>query len=1335
MAQVKDYYPGDYYGDLRATLAWLFARQNAPIAGWQGNALGTPTTQVFEECGIVSTPDFSGFAQTAIENIVIDPPVGILPDNAKGPDGFPINFSPQGLPTGNILLNVFQSTVSQTVAGRCFSLLQPLANYRVDLFSRTDKFYYQGSSSLTSIGGGVATWSVSAVAIGSVIAVLYPSTVPQPGSGSSFTVLPAGWLAHSNMGVGKKLSAYIARLFVKTDIEYLQEDNVPIIIQDSHHARCGSGVIPNAGTMTVHILYNDPTNGYTTVFTSLQTLAAYKDLPRSFGVPTSDPLYVPDPTVSNAAALQNRSFIYDDALAIIAYSAAGNFVAASKIVRQLNTLLDNPGYLASLVLENAEDGSTARWTAVNGTVANLSDPAQPPYGTGNVLKFHSSVAGATFTYAGVGFPDNTDTQIQFQHREPGAVTFSMDIGVTSALATVTDVLVTSDTAGPATFNAATKTITVPTGPGSDKYRFVLLNLQSLISSLASDTLSSITGFKVTLSVIGDMYFDNLSVGTQQPANSLSFSYDVYNGQIDQAYIRAGAMAWVCYAYSLYMQMSLDYSPALYLQRMINFLLTLQSAAADLTNSLFYLGYGKYMDPGYQFVPGRQQSISTEHQVDLYFAFKRAALLLPTAATQLLKTGAITPAQAASLNVTATSVSSVADTIWTKLSNNLYIAPGADPGHFAQGASPAGLDTSQALDASGTWTAILAHVVGDDTKATECLKFAYLKFYIQNQQILLSSATNTYNQAYQQLTPFSGFKPYNDSGGGYSGSPASVWQEGSWGMILALLRLHDVSTVASYFASVQGTIDSFLTTLIADQRTVLMTTAKGSLLGYSLAARSLPWEFEVWPMLAGTAWFWLTATNPALLLSVTTDPQTLPYLKIPQGQNQGVTELDGQSSMGQLLVETIDPGGTLKSLAAQQNLVGKVARLKLGFPSVALGDFVPLHTVQITSVGYTPEGRLQFECADVQRFLTSQIWINGGPAPWTPGQPAASQPVGRSWLPNAFPCSDKNPRWLAGNPLEIYLAAMQNELGVGQDPALPQTAWAIYQPGLDSTLINPNPSLDVPGILALRDGMFSGDWFEFKIMRVVEGKTWIESEILKPLGLYQIVRWDGRLALKSMKSPAALAPVMALNQTNIIGIPSLSRLPVINTLTVRMSVDDSQRETLARQYKDEVIFQQSTSVFRYKQQLKHLVEAIGLRFPYGGWLRSFILADRIFRRRAFSTPKYKVKTWLTALTLELGDFVWLNHSNVPDLQSGTMGLTNVACEVVGRQPNYAEGSMGFELLDTRFISLTTAYQVVPASASIPNYSQATPAQRQQYMFISLAATGGLNADGTPGNTIF
>ena len=426
------------------------------------------------------------------------------------------------------------------------------------------------------------------------------------------------------------------------------------------------------------------------------------------------------------------------------------------------------------------------------------------------------------------------------------------------------------------------------------WRTTLVNLQSEISNLTADTLVKITGFKLTLtSGNTDLYFDNFSVGTLQPANSLSFSYDTYNGQVDQAYIRAGAMAWVVYAYCVYMRLSQDFTPALALQGMINFLLTLQSTASDLTNGLFYEGYGSYRNPGYQFIPGFVPTVSTEHQIDLWFAFQRAANALPVAATNLAKIGAITSAQSSSLVATAGAASAAAASIDTNLMANLYIAPsGSTPGHFAQGVTGGTLDTSQALDASGHWAALWAHATGRDDVALQCAQFVYRTFLVANQTVALSNQSNSYNEAYQLATQFSGMKPYNDSPGGYSGSPMSVWQEGTWGMILMLLNLYSISGLASFFTSLGTTIDAVLATVIAGQANLLQATGNGSLLAYSLASRAIPYEFEVWPALAPTAWMWLVATNPSLLLTVAGLPQLLPYMYVPAGAEQSIDDKNG-----------------------------------------------------------------------------------------------------------------------------------------------------------------------------------------------------------------------------------------------------------------------------------------------------------------------------------------------------------------------------------------------------------------------------------------------------------
>jgi hypothetical protein len=1278
------------------------------------------------------------------------------------------------------LMALGYENIGWVAAGYVFNLLNAQSSYRVDVFVYTDDWYYQGSSALETTvpqGGGAYaggyTWSLAGVRSGLLLAALYPSSVAAPANGWYGSAIPPGWVAHTNTGVcqtpqagatlGGKLTNYQAQIYLKTDVEYLQEDNVPIIVQsDGFHARAGSSVIlnPQSGIPTVHILYNDPVAGWTEVFDSLGSELEYSDLPRSFDVPTSDPLYVPNPGATDVPAMQNRGYIYDSALAILAYTSAGNFTAAEKVINQLNAFLASPGYLASTVLENAEDGSTARWSisgsgaTVSNIAANSVSPQEPPYGTGKILDFHAGSANDVFIYAGSGFPDSTDTYLSFEHMEAAGAGFIFDVSVVTAQGLVTDIQVTSGAAGPATL--AGTVITLPIGPGSTNWRTTLLDLQSQISNLTADTLVRITGFKLTLTAASaDLYFDNLSVGALQPANSLSFSYDTYNGQIDQAYIRAGAMAWVAYAYCVYMRLSQDFSPALALQGMINFLFTLQSTAADLTNGLFYEGYGQYVNPGYQFVPGLVPTVSTEHQIDLWFAFQRAANALPVAATALTKTEQITSAQANSLLATAGAASAASATIDANLLANLYIAPsGSTPGHFAQGATGNTLDTSQALDASGHWAALWAHAAGRDDIALQCAEFVYQNFLLTNQTLALSSAAGSYNEAYQVTTPFSGMKPYNDSTGGYSGSPLSVWQEGTWGMILMLLDLYSISGLAGFFTSLGTTIDAVLTTLIAGQATILQATGNGSLVAYSLAARGLPYEFEVWPALAPTAWMWLVATNPSLLLTVAGLPQLLPYMYVPAGAEQSIDDKNGSSSVGQMEIRCIDPGGVLHTLAAQEELIGQVVTFSMGFPGSALGDFTPLHVLQISEIGFDNDGRVILKAEDLKRFAQGAfLWANGGPQEYLPGQKNTWQPSGAQWLANSYPVSNDNPRWVSGNPLDIFLAAMQNELGVGQDLALSAVVevggtgelvgaanpfWAKYVPGSGilnpesgipavsgdpSTLINPNPYLDVPGITALRDAMFSGDWFEFKITSPQQARSWLEDQILKPLGLVMVVTSSGQLTLKAMKNPANQTPVQGFTQANIVGIPEVRLAPVINALAYRLDADDSATNTSARTYNTTVTMLQQASYNLFRYLYNHQVETAGLRTGRGGTLRAFLLGDQLFRRYGFATPVYQIVTQLGALQPELKDWVSLTHPLVPDYIGGGRGVTNIPCEIIGRAPDYANGQVRFTLLDMRRASTTSPYEIVPsASLVLPPYSQATEAEQETYFFVTPSTNG-------------
>jgi len=1325
MAEVGTFFPGDLATALDSALEWMLSRLNASCAPFVGNALLTPSDPAFVEGAINSTETtYSQLAQERQPSIVFDPVFGLPLDDQAGPDGFPINYSSAPLLSGNLIANVLHLTQVTDVSGRVFDLLDPPGQYRVDVYSRTDTFYYQGSSSLSPDN----TWKVTGVHVGTALAFLMPATSPQPELGSS-TPAVTGWIAYSNLGVGNRLRDYFVRVYAKTDIEYLQEDNIPIVVQDSRHARYGTNKVIQSGTPVAHVIYNHPQLGPLDLYSTLQNLAVFSDLPRSIEVPPGDPDYANPGTLvsSNVAYVQNRGWIYDAALAIITFSLAGLWDAAKRIIVRLNALRDSPGYLPSLVLENAEDGSVNRWALAggSGSIANVFDSTEPPAQSGgsNVILFTATTAPASWNFTGSGLPDSADSIVDWRFKT--AVAFKFIVGVTSSTGGVMSIeFVSSGTAG---YDPVAKKISAPVTWTANQWRVLNQELNSLIGQyVPGETLLSIASFKAEVDEAGELRLDNLSVGAPQPAGSLSFSYDVYNGQVDQAYIRSGAQAWVAYAYGIYMERTGDFrSAALGLQSMLNCLFSLQSTAADLRQNLILGGWGRYQDPGYQYVPGQLPWVSTEHNIDCYFAFDKASRVLPTAAQNLFQRGWISQAQFDALKTTATTAGQKATQVRTATVNQLWIpASGGTKGHFAQGASASGLDTSLALDAAGTWAALFYHEVGEETKAVECLEFVYEEFFLTNRQILKSSQPDSFNQAYEQLTPFDGFQPYADSPGGYSGSPESIWTEGTWAALAAYLRLYQNFNLRDYFAAhYPGGLDAFLARLVQSMKTAGTTTGHRGLLAFSLAARRLPWEFSVRMTLAATAWFWITATRNDILFSITSDALLgRPYLKVPQGVQQVIRQLEGQGSIGALELETIDAAGYITALASGGRLEGRKVTLKVGYPGMASTDFVTLATQQVESVQALPDSTgYVLECRDLKRSAKTKIFTRGD---------------------DGFFTSQDHPRSLLANPIDCALVVFQNELGLGQVPFLPESSWKLYDPTQwdpaatnNPTLIDPNPYVDVERFLTYRNGMFAGYLLEFEFQQPVEAKQFLEYELFRALGGYLLVLPDGRLSPRFFFPPFAFPNLFEFNERNMTVLPGVERHPIINQVTYRLDYDGSNFQT-------ELLFLCAPSLQQYGLAGQHTIESKGLRVARGGASLAALTATRIFRRYAGLNPVtgvpnggaaiLRVTSHFLTLTVEVGDYVLVSHPLVPDFETGRRGVYNRLFEVIEKQPNYSEGTMTYRLLDAAWTRTKKLSRIAPQGT--PSYPSASEYERARYMFVCADSTR-TYSNGSAGKTIW
>jgi hypothetical protein len=1325
MAEIKDFYSGDLAGVLDQQLAWMLGRISPNVSPFAGVALLTQTTAPFVEGAMDAVKDpFSSLAQDSVPNIVLDPIAGVSADDQAGPDGFPVNYSSIPLLSGNLLVNLFTLSTAGDVSGRVLNLVQAASAYRVDVYSFTGSFDYQGSVTIASDG----TWTLPSVQPGTVIAFLMDAGTSQPAAGSS-TASVTGWIAHSNMGVGKKLRDYFVRVTVRNYIESVVEDNIPIIVQDSTHARFGTSLVAGSGTLVAHVFYDDPSLGPVDLYSTLQHPAAYPDLPREVEVPPSDPDFFTalQLTGSNLPAVQNRCWIYGAALAIISFAAGGLWDAAARIIVQFNALLESSGYLPTIVLEDAQDGTTSRWALQSGagSMTNALDTAEPPSesGSSKVIYFLATAAPASWNFTGIGLPDVIDSLVQWRCKTN--VDFKFTVGLTSSSGQVAAFcLVSSGTAG---YDAANKTVTVVEPLQLNAWQTFVADLNARIGEhLSGETVTSINSFTVELESDGYLSLDDLSAGAPTPEGALSVSYDGYNGQTDQAIIRAGAMAWVAYAYGIYMERTGDYEHAATgLKSMLDLLFFLQSTATDARQNLITAGWGIYQDPGYQYVPGQISSVYTDDNFVCWFAFDKAARVLPAAAQTLLARGLITQTESDQISAAATAASTKASEIRTAILDQLWIpAAGNVKGHFARGASGSGLDTSLSLSAASSLAVLFCHEIGDDAKAVECLEFAYETFFLADQQIVTSATANSYNQAYQQMTPFDGFKPYADSAGGYSGSPASVSMEGTVAMLAGLLRLSDNADLETYFSvNYAGGLPSLIGRLVESVKTVASTTDSGGLLSFSLASRASPWEIAVRKTVSSTAWFWLTALrNDVLLATSSVDLGRHPCLKVPQGVHQSIQQLQGQSSIGALEIDAIDSGGFMTALASGGKLVGRRLTLSVGYPDMNSSDFVTIATQEIEGVEVLPSGGgYRLDCHDLNRYAKSQIFTVGD---------------------DGSVVSNQHPRTLLANPMDVILMVVQNELGLGQSSLSQPLAWKLYDPAqwdstntANPTLINPNPYLDIGQVLFYRNGIFAGYLFDFQFKQPVEAKQFLEFEIFHPLGGYAVILADGRMAPRFFVPPYSFAGLASLNERNMMALPGVKPDPLINQVTFRMDYDGSKFQT-------ELLFLSAPSLQQFGLAGEDIIESKGMKLERGGASLASITANRIFQRYGGIDPvagsprggaaSVSVSSQFMNLTIEAGDFVHFSHPQLPNLETGSKGIYNRIMEVVDKQPNYAQGNMAYRLLDTGWMGAKVLSRIAPQGT--PGWSAASSTERERYMFLSQESTRAYS-DGTPGKTVF
>lgn len=363
--------------------------------------------------------------------------------------------------------------------------------------------------------------------------------------------------------------------------------------------------------------------------------------------------------------------------------------------------------------------------------------------------------------------------------------------------------------------------------------------------------------------------------------------------------------------------------------------------------------------------------------------------------------------------------------------------------------------------------------------------------------------------------------------------------------------------------------------------------------------------------------------------------------------------------------------------------GRKVTLKQGFAGLLEADFITLWTGVVDTVASNDDGTTyDFNVVDRNRFNQQLIYLNGD---------------------NGTPISSTNPKTLLGNPMDMLYSILSTQVGFADH------------------------EIDTATMYAFRDSLWAGVEFQFRITSAPEAKSFIENELLKPLGGYGWTDNLGRYTVGFMQpAPGVIAPVFSFNENNLTAVPVWDEAALYNT--VQYQFDDSSASG-GNGFGAETNQISSASVNRFGQQGQLTIQSAGVRSGFQGYPLAAMVAQSVFNRYAWKNPLLTLESLWTPALVVLGDFVSLTHSKIPNRATGALGVANQLFQVIGKNPDPLKGTIQWTVVDASTIQAIGTAKIAPAGT--PAFTAASAAQKAAYLFVT-NDTGKLS-DGSTGAT--
>ncbi len=236
----------------------------------------------------------------------------------------------------------------------------------------------------------------------------------------------------------------------------------------------------------------------------------------------------------------------------------------------------------------------------------------------------------------------------------------------------------------------------------------------------------------------------------------------------------------------------------------------------------------------------------------------------------------------------------------------------------------------------------------------------------------------------------------------------------------------------------------------------------------------------------------------------------------------------------------------------------------------------------------------------------------------------------------------------------------------------------------------------------------GYQFRFIYDGKVDGKRFIEDEILTVLNAYAPITVTGALSFKAFAPPVPFASLNKLDEK----VAKVKSMDGGHAAIINIAFFEYDHDLIQDKYMKNIEYSDGQSISDHGESARHEISSRGLRSELNGDNIVLERWNRIKQRFKNPVPLVKVQAFYSQHLLDVGELVDLSYPKLPDTEKGIRGMDRVT-EIVNKSFDIMGGAVHYDVMLTGFGRRYALY----APDTVPSYDSATDEEKNKYAFLA------------------